>query len=90
MSERAVSELQAGLLLSALVSEIERAREGRGLLTPVEAARYLSMSRNSFERYVRPEVKLVRRGRLVLVPVSELRRWIERNAARPLAEDLNG
>jgi hypothetical protein len=44
-----------------------------------KAAEALSMSANSFERYVMPEIKVVRRGRLVLVPVRELERWMERN-----------
>jgi excisionase family DNA binding protein len=53
-------------------------------LTPVEAADALGLSRDSFDRYVRDELRLVRRGRLVLVPVRELERWIERNAALTL------
>jgi len=53
-------------------------------LSPDEAASSLSMSRDSFDRYVKPELRLVRRGRLVLIPVSELERWIERSAALTL------
>jgi excisionase family DNA binding protein len=53
-------------------------------LTPVEAASALGMSRDSFDRYVRDELRLVRKGRLVLVPVRELERWIDRNAALTL------
>jgi excisionase family DNA binding protein len=56
----------------------------RVALTPVEAADALGLSRDSFDRYVRDELRLVRRGRLVLVPVRELERWIERNAALTL------
>jgi excisionase family DNA binding protein len=55
-------------------------------LPPAEAAAMLSMSRDSFDRYVRDELRLVRVGRKVLVPVSELTRWLERNAARTLGE----
>jgi hypothetical protein len=51
------------------------------LVTPDEAARLLSMSRNSWDRYVRPEVRLVRRGRLVLVRTKELERWATQNEA---------
>jgi hypothetical protein len=50
-------------------------------LTPVEAAVVLGMSRDSFDRHVLPEIRVVRRGRLVLVPVKELERWVERSAA---------
>jgi excisionase family DNA binding protein len=51
-------------------------------LTPTEAAELLGVSRDFFDQHVRDELRLVRRGRLVLVPVSELSRWVEANAAR--------
>jgi excisionase family DNA binding protein len=54
-------------------------------LTPEEAAAALSMSRDTFDRYVRDELRLVRVGRKVLVPVRELERWLERSAARTLS-----
>lgn len=53
---------------------------GALLLTKAAAAESLSMSIDSFERYVLPAVRVVRRGRLVLVPVAELERWIEAEA----------
>lgn len=53
-------------------------------LTPEEAAAAIGMSRDSFDRFVRDEIRVVRRGRLVLVPVVELERWLERSAARTL------
>jgi len=56
----------------------------RFALTPVEAAGALGMSRDSFDRYVRDELRLVRRGQLVLVPVRELERWVDQNAALTL------
>jgi hypothetical protein len=49
-----------------------------------EAAAALSMSVDSFDRYVGPFVKCVRRGRLRLYPVSELQRWADENAERLL------
>jgi hypothetical protein len=39
------------------------------------------MSLASFERYVQPEIRLVRRGTLRLVPVNELQEWLRKNAA---------
>jgi hypothetical protein len=54
-------------------------------LTRAEAAASLSMSIDSFERYVQPDLKLIRPSRLVLVPVRELERWIELHAERTLA-----
>ena len=46
-----------------------------------EAAASLGMSRDSFDRYVMPDVRVIRRGRLVLVPVRELEKWCYRSAA---------
>lgn len=59
-------------------------------LSPVEAARMLGVSRDSFDRYVLPEVRVVRRGRLVLVPIVELERWLAREAALTLEADRRG
>jgi hypothetical protein len=53
-------------------------------LSRAEAAASLGMSVDSFERHVQDDLRLVRRGRMRLVPVSELERWVERNAARTL------
>lgn len=51
-------------------------------LTKREAAEALGMSEDSFDRHVRPELRMVRRGALRLVPVRELDRWLEQNAER--------
>jgi hypothetical protein len=56
----------------------------RVALTRAEAAESLGMSLDSFERYVQPELRLVRRGRLRLVAVRELERWIDANSERVL------
>ena len=48
------------------------------------AAKALGISRDSFDRHVKPELRLVRRGRLVLVPTAELERWLDRSAALTL------
>lgn len=53
-------------------------------LTRKEAAKCLSMSLDSFERHVQPDVRLVRRGSLRLVPVNELDRWLADNATLTL------
>jgi excisionase family DNA binding protein len=57
-------------------------------LTRREAAEALGISLNSFERHVQPEVKVVRRGKLRLIPISALERWLEENAAS-IVEDLS-
>jgi excisionase family DNA binding protein len=41
-----------------------------------EAAEMLSMSLDHFERHVQPHLRLVRSGRLRLVPASELERFV--------------
>jgi hypothetical protein len=53
----------------------------RVALTRLEAAEALGISIDSFERHVQPEVRLIRRGRMRLVPVRELERWAAENAA---------
>jgi hypothetical protein len=51
---------------------------------PDEAAEALGVSPDFFDRHVRPELRLVRRGRLVFVFISELERWGQEAAARTL------
>jgi hypothetical protein len=55
-------------------------------LTRYEAAASLGMSLDSVERYVQPDLKLIRRGKLRIVPVAELERWAGENAERIVAE----
>jgi hypothetical protein len=50
-----------------------------------EAAKLLGgMSIDTFERHVQPELRLIRVGSLVLVPVKELERWVAENQMRTL------
>jgi hypothetical protein len=59
----------------------ERHTSARRLaITRAEAARALGVSINSFERHVQPELRIVRRGKLRLIPVREIERWLEENA----------
>ena len=52
----------------------------RVALSRQEAAISLGMSLDSFERHVQPELRLIRRGKLRLVPVAELERWADDSA----------
>ena len=54
-------------------------------LTRPEAAASIGMSVDSFDRYVLPEIRLVRKGTMRLVPVRELERWADENA-EPVVE----
>lgn len=53
-------------------------------LTKPEAAAALGCSIDTLERHVLSELRVVRRGRLVLIPVAEIERWLERSAALTL------
>jgi hypothetical protein len=54
----------------------------RVALTRREAAAALGISLDSFERHVRPDLRLVKRGNLRLVAVTELERWAEQHSER--------
>ena len=53
-------------------------------LSREEAATSLGMSLDSFERHVQPTLRLVRLGRMRLVPIAELERWLGENAERTI------
>jgi hypothetical protein len=53
-------------------------------LTRAEAATALGMSLDSFERHVQPTIRLVRLGRMRLVPIRELDRWLDQHSGRTL------
>lgn len=50
-------------------------------LRVAEAAAALGVSEDFYADYVAPEVKIVRRGRLKLVAVTELQRWLDENGS---------
>ncbi|MGI8802474.1 MAG: helix-turn-helix domain-containing protein [Solirubrobacteraceae bacterium] len=53
-------------------------------LTKPEAAAALGVSVDTLERHILGDLRVVRRGRLVLIPIRELERWLERSAALTL------
>ena len=77
--------MESGLATRVAVHPIDLQR-----LTPIlgaarvdellEAAASLGISLNHFERKVQPELKVVISGQLVLIPVAELERWVQRHA----------
>jgi helix-turn-helix protein len=67
-------------LSSSADNRERRVQTHRLAVTRAEAARALGVSINSFERHVQPELKIVRRGKLRLIPVREIERWLEENA----------
>ena len=54
----------------------------RVTLTIAEAAQAIGVSERHFHTHVKPKLALVPSGRRVLVPVSELRDWVDRTAIR--------
>jgi hypothetical protein len=48
------------------------------------AAAACGASVDFYVKYIRSELRLVRRGRKRLVPVAEIARWLEENSARTL------
>ena len=56
----------------------------RVALTREEAAAALGMSLDSFERHVQPSLRMCRLGRMRLVSIRELERWVEDNAEHTL------
>ena len=57
-------------------------------LTPPEAAAAIGVGPDFFDENVAPELRLIRRGRKRLVPVTELERWVVESAGRPVAGEV--
>ncbi len=55
-------------------------------LSVSEACEALGVSWDYWREHVSAEVRIVRRGRRKLVPVSELERWLEASAERVLED----
>ncbi|MCB8970364.1 MAG: hypothetical protein M9964_00465 [Solirubrobacterales bacterium] len=53
-------------------------------LSREEAAEAIGISLDSLERYVLDEIRVVRMGRRILVPITELDRWLDEHAERIL------
>ena len=56
----------------------------RVCLTIPEAAASIGVGPDFFDQYVRPELRVIRRGSKRLVPVRELERWAAENSERVL------
>lgn len=58
------------------------------LVSKALAARLLSISIDSFERCVMPDLRRVRIGRRALFSIADLRTWVEEHSAVPLASEI--
>lgn len=64
-------------------------REQEPILVSKElAAKLLSISVDTFERSVMPDIRVVRIGRRVLFAVADLGSWVEEHSAVPLVAEL--
>jgi excisionase family DNA binding protein len=77
----AVAERLQSAPAPAAEAQVDRSRLA---LSFTEAADSLGMSVDHFRRHVLPDLRVVRTGRLRLVPHAELDGWIDRHAARAL------
>ena len=85
IAQRTAEVVAGGRTAADQAAEVTGAN-GRMALSRSEAAEALGVSVDHLERHVLPELRVVRSGRLRLVPVAELSRWVEENAARALEE----
>jgi excisionase family DNA binding protein len=53
----------------------------KGALNRQEAAEWLGVHIDTFKDHVLPSLRVCRIGRRVLIPVTELERWLDLNAA---------
>lgn len=51
-------------------------------LSPDEAAAVLGVSRDYLDEHVVGELRVVRRGRRILIALAELERWLDQSATR--------
>ena len=56
-------------------------------LSQQEAAEAFGVSPDFFQQHLRHEIRCVRRGRRRLYAITELQRWLEEQATRPLETD---
>lgn len=54
-------------------------------LSPDEAAGVLGVSRDYLDEHVISELRIVRRGRRILIALAELERWLDRSAVHATA-----
>lgn len=55
-------------------------------LTPREAAESLGIGLTTLKEHVQPHLRIVRCGRVRMIPVAELQRWVNENAERVLED----
>lgn len=70
--------------MPATPAPVPTRRIPRLALSKAEAAQSLGVSVDFLEDHVMRELRIVRRGRRLLIPFDELAPWLERNSQRTL------
>ena len=73
-------------MTSAGAGSIPATTVPRLALSKTEAADALGVSIDFLEQHILHELRIVRRGRRRLIPLTELQRWIDNNAHRTLGD----
>ena len=73
-------------MTSARTGSASAATVPRLALSKTEAADALGVSIDFLEQHILHELRIVRRGRRRLIPLTELQRWIDNNAHRTLGD----
>jgi hypothetical protein len=76
------------VLRSEEVDDVSATADEPLLVSKELAARLLSVSVDTFERAVMPDLRVVRIGRRVLFGVADLGAWVEAHSAVPLVSEL--
>lgn len=63
-------------------SKTRRASLPRLSVSPDEAAEMLGVSRDYLDEHVLHDLRIVRRGRRILIALAELERWLDTSATR--------
>lgn len=98
VSDRTIAEWIADAAQRGVAARAERAKPDAKppayiaapdalALSYEQAAAMLDYSREHFEKYVVPDLRVISKGRRLTVDRTELARWIEQNAARALRGD---
>ncbi len=69
-----------GVLRTGIATKTSAQATPRLALTPDQAAEALGVSRDTLERHILRELRVVRRGRRILISVAELERWLDANS----------
>jgi hypothetical protein len=77
-----------GALVEAIAALVAREPMPRGALKPEAAALYLGFSEDSFDRYVKAELPVIRVGTMRLYRIERLDEWLREHEEPSPAEDV--